>query len=122
MLAYDSGSIKKNDIYEELIGILKDAGKTVSEFSDIIPNSTYTKVQEGAALVEKKRLISFWLLVGWVIDCCKIIAAQTMMDEGLWEMEMERHQLLSVQPISMGAIVTMARGWLSFTMSHTKRR
>jgi alcohol dehydrogenase YqhD (iron-dependent ADH family) len=107
MLAYGGGSIKKNGIYEELIDILKDAGKTVTEFSGIMPNPTYTKVQEGAALAKKEK-IDFILAVGGgsVIDCCKIIAAQAMIDDDLWEMEMERHQLPSVQPISMGAIVT----------------
>lgn len=109
MLAYGGGSIKKNGIYEELIGILKDAGKTVTEFSGIMPNPTYTKVQEGAALAKKEK-IDFILAVGGgsVIDCCKIIAAQAMMDDDLWEMEIERHQLPSVQPIPMGAIVTVS--------------
>lgn len=107
MLAYGGGSIKQNGVYEELIGILKDAGKTVTEFSGIMPNPTYTKVQEGAALAKKEK-IDFILAVGGgsVIDCCKIIAAQAMIDDDLWEMEMERHQLPSVQPIPMGAIVT----------------
>ncbi|PNR98008.1 iron-containing alcohol dehydrogenase [Petrotoga olearia] len=107
MLAYGGGSIKQNGVYEELTVILKDAGKTVTEFSGIMPNPTYTKVQEGAALAKKEK-IDFILAVGGgsVIDCCKIIAAQAMMDEDLWEMEMERHQLPSVQPLPMGAIVT----------------
>ncbi|ORX23155.1 NADH-dependent alcohol dehydrogenase [Thermoanaerobacterium sp. PSU-2] len=109
MLAYGGGSIKKNGIYEELTGILKDAGKTVTEFSGIMPNPTYTKVQEGAALAKKEK-IDFILAVGGgsVIDCCKIIAAQAMIDDDLWEMEIERHQLPSVQPIPMGAIVTVS--------------
>ena len=64
MLAYGGGSIKQNGVYEELTVILKDAGKTVTEFSGIMPNPTYTKVQEGAALAKKKRLILFWPLAG----------------------------------------------------------
>ena len=47
MLAYGGGSIKKNGIYDELMGILKDTGKTVTEFTGIMPNPTYAKVQEG---------------------------------------------------------------------------
>ena len=50
MLAYGSGSIKKNGVYDELIGILKDTGKTVTEFTGIMSNPTYAKVQEGAVL------------------------------------------------------------------------
>lgn len=55
MLAYGGGSIKQNGVYEELTVILKDAGKTVTEFSGIMPNPTYTKVQEGAALAKKRK-------------------------------------------------------------------
>ena len=47
MLAYGGGSIKKNGVYAELLGILKDAGKTVTEFAGIMSNPTYAKVQEG---------------------------------------------------------------------------
>ena len=36
MLAYGGGSIKKNGIYDELLGVLKDAGKTVTEFAGIM--------------------------------------------------------------------------------------
>ena len=60
MLAYGGGSIKKNGIYEELTGILKDAGKTVTEFTGIMSNPTYAKVQEGAALAKKKTLTLSW--------------------------------------------------------------
>ena len=52
MLAYGGGSIKKNGIYDELLGVLKDAGKTVTEFAGIMSNPTYAKVQEGAALAD----------------------------------------------------------------------
>ena len=77
MLAYGGGSIKKNGIYDELLGILKDTGKTVTEFTGIMSNPTYVKVQEGAALAKEKN-IDFILAVGGgsVIDCCKIVSAQ----------------------------------------------
>ena len=63
LLAYGGGSIKKNGVYEELLGILKDAEKTVTEFSGIMSNPTYAKVQEGAALAKEKN-IDFILAVG----------------------------------------------------------
>ena len=37
LLAYGGGSIKRNGIYEEVTGILKAAGKNVTEFSGIMP-------------------------------------------------------------------------------------
>ena len=63
LLAYGGGSIKKNGIYDELLGILKDTGKTVTEFTGIMSNPTYVKVQEGAALAKEKN-IDFILAVG----------------------------------------------------------
>ena len=106
MLAYGGGSIKKNGIYDELMGILKDTGKTVTEFTGIMPNPTYAKVQEGAALAKEKN-IDFILAVGGgsVIDCCKIISAQAKLDKDIWELEYTDHK----QPtdfIPMGAVVT----------------
>lgn len=36
LLAYGGGSIKKNGVYGELMGILKEAGKKVTEFNGIM--------------------------------------------------------------------------------------
>ena len=93
MLAYGGGSVKKNGIYDEVKKILEDAGKRVTDFSGIMSNPTYAKVQEGAALAKKEE-IDFILAVGGgsVIDCCKIVAAQAKTDKDLWEMEMKDHQ------------------------------
>ena len=106
MLAYGGGSIKKNGIYDEVKKILEDAGKKVTDFSGVMSNPTYVKVQEGAALAKKEK-IDFILAVGGgsVIDCCKIVAAQAKTEEDLWEMEMSRHQF-PTEVLPMGAIVT----------------
>lgn len=48
MLAYGGGSIKKNGVYNELAGILKAAGKEIIEFTGVMSNPTYAKVQESA--------------------------------------------------------------------------
>lgn len=50
MLAYGGGSIKRNGVYDGIMGILNVAGKRIVEFSGIMSNSTYAKVQEGAKL------------------------------------------------------------------------
>ena len=106
MLAYGGGSVKKNGIYDEVKSILEGAGKEVADFSGIMSNPTYAKVQEGAQLAKKEH-IDFILAVGGgsVIDCCKIVAAQAKTDKDLWEMEMTDHQFPS-EVIPMGAIVT----------------
>ena len=106
MLAYGGGSVKKNGIYDELKTILENAGKTVTDFSGIMSNPTYAKVQEGAELAKKEK-IDFILAVGGgsVIDCCKIVAAQAKTDKDLWEMEMTEHQF-PTDVLPMGAVVT----------------
>lgn len=106
MLAYGGGSIQKNGIYAEIAGMLQDMDKTVVDFSGIMPNPTYAKVQEGAALAKQSQ-VDFILAVGGgsVIDCCKIIAAQARAEKDLWEMEFTDHQF-PADAIPMGAVVT----------------
>lgn len=106
MLAYGGGSIKKNGVYDELMAILKEAGKNVIEFTGIMSNPTYAKVQEGAGLVRENN-VDFILAVGGgsVIDCCKIVSAQAKLEQDIWELEYTDHK----QPtafIPMGAVVT----------------
>ena len=106
MLAYGGGSVKKNGIYDQIKKILEDAGKKVTDFSGIMSNPTYAKVQEGASLAKKEN-IDFILAVGGgsVIDWCKIVAAQAKTEEDLWEMEMTEHKF-PTEVLPMGAIVT----------------
>lgn len=108
MLAYGSGSIKKNGIYDEIVEILNEIGKTVIDFSGIMPNPTYAKVGEGVKAV-KQNHVDFILAVGGgsVIDCCKIISAQAKLDEDIWEMENQK-KIYPTDFIPMGAIVTAA--------------
>ena len=106
LLAYGGGSVKKNGIYDELVGILKNAGKKITEFTGIMSNPTYEKVQEGARLA-KENQIDFILAVGGgsVIDCCKVVSAQAKLDEDIWDFEYVQHGVPS-EFIPMGAIVT----------------
>ena len=106
MLAYGGGSIKKNGIYDELVGILKEAGKEIAEFTGIMSNPTYVKVQEGARLAKEKN-VGFILAVGGgsVIDCCKIVSAQAKSDTDIWKMEFDEHRF-PMTFIPMGAVVT----------------
>lgn len=106
MLAYGGGSIKANGIYEEMMAILKEAGKNVTEFPGIMPNPTYEKVQEGAALAKEEK-IDFILAVGGgsVSDCCKIIASQAVTQEDIWEMEFTKHQF-PTEALPLGVVVT----------------
>lgn len=106
MLAYGGGSVKKNGVYDEIIGILNSAEKTVVEFSGIMPNPTYAKVQEGAKLARENN-VDFILAVGGgsVIDCCKVVSAQAKTDEDIWENEIVKKKF-PAEFIPMGAVVT----------------
>ncbi|MCD8197749.1 MAG: iron-containing alcohol dehydrogenase [Lachnospiraceae bacterium] len=90
LLAYGGGSVKKNGVYDEIMGYLNNAGKTVTEFSGIMSNPTYAKMQEGAALARENQ-IDLIIAVGGgsVIDCCKIVSAQAKTDRDLWSMEFD---------------------------------
>lgn len=84
LLAYGGGSIKKNGVYDEVMGVLAAAGKDVTEFSGIMPNPTYAKVQEGAALAREND-VDLILAVGGgsVSDCCKAVSAQAKLEGDL---------------------------------------
>ena len=107
MLAYGGGSIKRNGVYDEVMGILKAEGKQVIEFSGIMPNPTYAKVQEGAKLAREHQ-VDLILAVGGgsVSDCCKIISAQANLEEDIWDMQTVKHTL-PTQFIPLGTIVTV---------------
>lgn len=107
MLAYGGGSIMQNGVYDEVVGILRAAGKRIVELPGIMPNPTYAKVQEGAALARENK-VDLILAVGGgsVSDCCKIVSAQAMLDEDIWTMEMEKHRYPE-RFIPLGTIVTV---------------
>lgn len=106
MLAFGGGSVKKNGIYDELRTLLLEAGKEIVDFEGIMPNPTYAKVQEGAKLV-RERQVDFILAAGGgsVIDCCKVISAQAVIEEDMWSMEYEQGKFPAAG-IPMGAVVT----------------
>ncbi len=106
MLAYGGGSVKKSGIYDELAGILVQAGKEIIDFSGIMPNPTYAKAQEGAKLARDLG-VDFILAVGGgsVIDCCKVISAQAAMEGDIWTLEYQEGKFPATG-IPMGAVVT----------------
>lgn len=106
MLAYGGGSIKKNGIYDEIRAALSQAGKEIVDFSGIMSNPTYAKVQAGAALAREQH-VDFILAVGGgsVIDCCKVISAQALLESDIWEMQYTAHRYPTAG-IPTGAVVT----------------
>lgn len=108
MLCYGGGSIKKNGIYDQVIEILKAAGKTVVEFSEIMANPTYAKVLEGAKLANENG-VSLLLGIGGgsVMDCCKAISIAARYDGDAWADFWARPGILDFEPLPLGVIVTV---------------
>lgn len=108
LLAYGGGSLRRTGLYDKIRAWLAECGKEVTDFGGILPNPTYAKVQEGAQLVREHH-IDFILAVGGgsVIDCCKIVAAQALTDEDIWEMWYTDHRL-PTEFVPTGAVVTAA--------------
>lgn len=106
LLAYGGGSIKRTGLYDKICKWLEESGKEVVDFGGIMPNPTYAKVQEGARIVRDEH-IDFILAVGGgsVIDCCKIVSSQAMMDVDAWDDWYVGHNLPK-EFVPMGAVVT----------------
>lgn len=109
MLAYGGGSIKENGIYDEVISILENAGKTVVEFSGIMPNPTYRKVKEGAALAREEGVeMILGIGGGSVMDCCKAISMAAVYKGDIWNDFWARPGVVDFTPLPLGVIVTAA--------------
>lgn len=99
MLAYGQESIKRNDIYDEVIEVLGECEKNIIDFPGISANPTYEKVLDGIRLY-KENNVDLILAIGGgsVIDCCKVICSGTEINEDIWEAQLEK----GVIPENMG--------------------
>lgn len=109
MLAYGGGSIKKNGVYDEVMESLNKAGLNVIEFSGIMANPTYAKVQEGAKLARENG-VDLILAIGGgsVMDCCKAISMAAVYDGDIWTDFWARPGIIDFDPLPLGVIVTVA--------------
>ncbi|MDR0825501.1 MAG: iron-containing alcohol dehydrogenase [Prevotella sp.] len=81
LLTYGGGSIKKNEVYDQVVKAL--SGFEWYEFSGIEPNPHYETCMKAVALIKEKD-IDFLLSVGGgsVLDATKFIAAAVCFDDG----------------------------------------
>lgn len=109
MLAYGGGSIKKNGVYDEVVPILKRAGKNIVEFPGIMANPTYAKVLEGAKLARESQAgLILGVGGGSVMDCCKAVSIAARYDGDVWEDFWARPGIFDFEPLPLGVIVTVA--------------
>lgn len=107
-LVYGGGSIKKNGIYDEVIGILEAADKNVTEISGVMPNPTIHKLNEGVAIAKANK-VDFILAVGGgsVVDYAKALSVSVHCEEDPWEKYYVRFEEPVCEIIPVGAVLTM---------------
>ena len=108
LLVYGGGSIKKNGIYDEVVKILSECGKTVREVSGVMPNPTYEKLLEGAkAAREFNADLILAVGGGSVCDYSKGVSVSAYCNEDVWEKYYERFEEPDCRIIPVGCVLTM---------------
>lgn len=109
LLVYGKASIKKIGLYDEVMAILKDAGKKVIELSGVSANPRWTQVQEGCRLANENN-VKLILAVGGgsVIDCAKAIGACSYAAGDAWERYYMKQEPVDNDIIPVASILTMA--------------
>lgn len=109
LLVYGKSAIKKMGLYDQVIAILREAGKEVFELAGVNANPRYTQLLEGARLVREHR-IDLILAVGGgsVIDCAKGISCGAYAEGDIWERYYVRQEKVTNPIVPVGCILTMA--------------
>ena len=108
MLTYGGGSVKKNGIYDRVIGILKEAGKEVFEDPGVMSNPTVEKLREGCKIAREND-VDLILAVGGgsTIDYSKGVSVSAWCDKDPWEKYYRRMEEVDNRIIPVGSILTM---------------
>ena len=108
LLVYGGGSIKKIGLYDEIIEILNNCGKNVTELPGVMPNPTLDKLYEGCELA-KKNEIDLILAVGGgsVIDYSKALSVAAHCESDPWEKYYINKEPVDNEIIPVGSILTM---------------
>ncbi|OIS61684.1 butanol dehydrogenase [Bacillus subtilis] len=107
LLVYGGGSIKRNGLYDQVTGILKEEGAVVHELSGVEPNPRLATVEKGIGLC-REHSIDFLLAVGGgsVIDCTKAIAAGVKYDGDAWDIFSKK--VTAEDALPFGTVLTLA--------------
>lgn len=109
LLLYGRNSIKKIGLYDEIIKILKDNNKLVTELSGVKSNPSYASLLEGARLVRENN-IDLILAVGGgsVIDCAKAISISAYCEGDPWQRYWVDFEDIDNKIVPVGSVLTMA--------------
>ena len=111
LLNYGSGSVKRNGIYDAVVAILREGGKTIIENPGVMSNPTLDKLHEGIRIARENKVD--WILAlggGSVCDYSKGVAASVFFEGDYWqEFWLDGHQPAPEQQVlPVGCILTMA--------------
>ena len=86
MLSYGGGSIKHFGIYDQVVKVLREAGKTIIEDGGVLPNPDIEKVLEGARKVREEG-VDLILAVGGgsTADYAKAVSASAYQERDPWD-------------------------------------
>ena len=110
LLVYGGGSIKKNGVYDKVMAVLNECGKTVYEDAGVMPNPTVEKLYEGVQRARDAKA-DFILAVGGgsVCDYAKAVSISVNCNEDPWEKYYIRFE--DVDPdckiMPVGCVLTM---------------
>lgn len=108
LLVYGGGSIKKNGIYDKVVGRLKAHGKNIAEVSGVMPNPTIEKVYEGVTIARAAKA-DFILAVGGgsVCDYAKALSVSIHCNDDVWEKYFIRFEEPTCRIVPVGCVLTM---------------
>lgn len=107
-LSYGGGSIKKNGIYDKVIAMLQETGKTVFEDPGVMPNPTVEKLYEGCKIA-KDNEVDLILAVGGgsTVDYAKAVSVSAYCPEDPWDKYYLRMEDVDNKIIPVGCVLTM---------------
>ncbi|PGS52401.1 iron-containing alcohol dehydrogenase [Bacillus sp. AFS041924] len=107
LLVYGGGSVKRNGLYDQIVGILKEADKTIYELSGVEPNPRLSTVHKGIQICKDEK-IDFILAIGGgsVIDCTKAIAVGAKFDGEIWDVITRK--AVPNDALKFGTVLTLA--------------
>ena len=108
-LVYGGGSIKRNGIYDQVVSVLKEAGKTIVEDGGVMPNPTADKLREGVKIARENN-VDFILAVGGgsCSDYAKAVSVSVNCDDDPWEKYFARFEEPTCAIVPVGVVLTMA--------------
>ena len=108
VLVYGGGSIKRNGIYDQVMDILKKAGKEVTEISGVMSNPTADKLKDGVQIARKAN-VDFILAVGGG-SCCdyaKALSVSVHYDGDPWDKYFLKMEEPDCEIVPVGCVLTM---------------